>query len=115
MRGLNGVSADDAAGPPTRLGGVVPVTITARAYLVPATRSYVAGYPPAVANERVNVVSVELNNVVSLAVRATKVAVVSFVVYNPIRARVRPLDAVPPVHIVIDDTVIFLCAVNWCR
>jgi hypothetical protein len=51
-------------------------------------------------------VDTELKSVVSDAVRATSVAVVSSIVYKPILASVRPDAAVVPETIVIDDTVI---------
>jgi len=66
----------------------------------------VAGYPPVVDRLRWYAVLTVPKSVVSDAVRATSVAVVSSNVYKPILASVRPDAAVVPETIVIDDTVI---------
>jgi hypothetical protein len=56
--------------------GVAPTKINPKAYLVPACRVYVVGYPPTSESVLVNTVFVVDSKEVSLAVRATKVAVV---------------------------------------
>jgi hypothetical protein len=68
--------------------------MTPRAYLVPATRSYVAGYPPPVESTRVYKVLPVPNKVVSEAVLATNVAVVPSKVYRPSLIREAPTVAV---------------------
>jgi hypothetical protein len=84
---------------PITAGGVEPTHIYAAPYRVPACSVYSAGYPPAVANDRVYAVFVAVKSVVSLAVRATSVAVPPSVgyVYRPILASVPPTRTAPPV------------------
>jgi hypothetical protein len=90
---------------PAKFGAVVPTARTPTAYRLPAFSVYVAGKPPTVLRLRWYVVLAVVNKVVSDAVLATNVAVVSLNVYSPMRARVRPAPAVVPDDTVIADTV----------
>jgi hypothetical protein len=74
---------------------VAATTTTPIAYLVPATRAYVDGYPPVVLKVRVYTVLAELKIVVSEAVLATKVALPEpSTVYKPKRTRLCPVVCV---------------------